>query len=262
VSRFFLGPVPIDPVTRDEALDRIARLVEAGGGGTVFTPNVDHFVLADENRAFREAYAAASLSLIDGMPLLWASRLLGHAVPEKVSGSDLLRPLVLRAARERWRVYLFGAAPGVAERAAARLLEEYPGLEVAGAEGPQVDLGVPRETRMDAVRRIRDSRPHLVLVALGGLKAEIWSREAADSLRPAVVVAVGAALDFLTGAQRRAPSWMSRAGLEWLHRLASDPRRLARRYLLRDPKFAPMVLRLLWETYARRRRADQLPTDS
>jgi N-acetylglucosaminyldiphosphoundecaprenol N-acetyl-beta-D-mannosaminyltransferase len=254
MSRFFLGPVPIDPVTRSEALDRIAGLVAARDGGTVFTPNVDHVVLADEVDAFREAYAAASLSLVDGMPLLWAARLLGHAVPEKVSGSDLLKPLVERAANERWRVYLFGGAPGVAERAAAKLTFEFPGLRIAGADGPQVDLSAPREARMEAVRRIQGSRPDLVLVALGGFKAELWSFEMAEALRPAVLVGVGAALDFVTGAQRRAPAWMSSAGLEWLHRLASDPRRLARRYLLRDPKFAPLVLRLLWDALARGRR--------
>jgi len=254
MSRLFLGPVPIDPVTRAEALDRIAGLVAAGHGGMVFTPNVDHVVLADEIQAFREAYAAASLSLVDGMPLLWACRLLGHPVPEKVSGSDLLRPLVQRAADEGWRVYLFGGAPGVAERAAAKLSFELPGLRIVGAEGPQVDLSAFREARMEAVHNIQAARPHLVLVALGGFKAELWSFEMAEALTPAVLIGVGAALDFVTGAQRRAPAWMSSAGLEWLHRLASDPRRLARRYLLRDPKFAPLVLRLLWETLARGRR--------
>jgi N-acetylglucosaminyldiphosphoundecaprenol N-acetyl-beta-D-mannosaminyltransferase len=245
--------VPIDPVTLGEALDRVARLVEAGDGGTVFTPNVDHVVLADENPAFREAYAASSLSLVDGTPVLWACRLLGHPVPEKVSGADLLRPLAQRAAREGWRAYLFGGAPGVAGRAATRLRVDFPGLAVVGAEGPQVDLSAPPETRLAAVRRIQRARPHVVLVALGGLKAELWTREFAEALKPAVLIAVGAALDFLTGAQRRAPAWMSRAGLEWLHRLASDPRRLAARYLLRDPKFAPLVLRLLWDRRARRR---------
>jgi len=249
MSRFFLGRVPIDPLSRVAALDRIATLVEAGTGGTVFTPNVDHVVLADEDPAFRGAYAATSLSLVDGTPVLWACRLLGCPIPEKVSGSDLVRPLADRAAREGWRVYLFGGAPGVVERAAAVLSLEFPGLQVAGADGPSIDLAAPPATRLDLVRRIRESRPDVVLVALGSPKGELWANEVRDALKPAILIGVGAALDFLTGAQRRAPRWMSNAGLEWLYRLASDPRRLARRYLLRDPKFGPIVLRCLWERW-------------
>jgi len=247
MSRFFLGRVPIDPLTRGEALDRIARLVEEGEGGLVFTPNADHLVLAEELPAFRAAYAAASLSLVDGTPVLWACRLLGFPVPEKVSGSDLLRPLARRAADEGWRVYLFGGAPGVAERAGEILALEFPGLAIAGVDAPAVDLAAAMETREDAIRRIRESRPHVVLVALGSPKGELFAKEARDALKPAVIVGVGAALDFLTGAQKRAPRWMSRAGLEWAYRLASDPRRLARRYLVRDPRFGPIVLRSLLE---------------
>jgi N-acetylglucosaminyldiphosphoundecaprenol N-acetyl-beta-D-mannosaminyltransferase len=251
MSRFFVGCVPIDPVTRVEALDRIASLVEEGAGGTVFTPNVDHVILADEDPAFRQAYAATSLSLVDGMPVVWAARLLGHPTPEKISGSDLVRPLARRAAGEGWRVYLFGGAPGVAERAAALLSIEFPGLQLAGFDAPSIDMNAPSAARLASLERIRESHPDVVLVALGSPKGELWAGEAREILKPAVLIGVGAALDFLTGAQRRAPRWMSRVGLEWLFRLACEPRRLARRYLLRGPRFVPIVLRSLHARWGR-----------
>ena len=234
-------------MTQTEGLERLARLVAARRGGTVFTPNVDHVVLASEDDAFREAYADANLSLIDGMGLVWACRLLGHEIPEKVSGADMVRPLLARAAADGWRVYLFGGAPGVVERARALLSLELPTLNVVGAAAPRIDLASPVAARLEDVRRIRQARPDVVLVALGSPKGERWSQEMRSVLEPAVIVAVGAALDFIAGAQRRAPRWMSNSGLEWLYRLASDPRRLARRYLVRDPKFGPIFLRSLRE---------------
>lgn len=253
MGRFALGHVPIDPLCAEEALDRIAGLVAAGDGGSVFTPNVDHVLLAEDDPAFRDAYAAASLSLVDGMPVLWAARLLGCPVPEKLSGSDLVLPLARRAALEGWRVYLFGAGPGVAERVAALLLQRFPSLQLAGFDSPQVDISAAPASRLAATLAIRDARPQLVLVALGSPKGELWASEARSTLAPAVLVSVGAALDFLVGAQRRAPAWVSSAGLEWLYRLAGNPRRLAGRYLVRGPRFGPLVLRWLWARRGSRR---------
>jgi N-acetylglucosaminyldiphosphoundecaprenol N-acetyl-beta-D-mannosaminyltransferase len=166
----------------------------------VFTPNVDHVLLADEDPRFRAAYEAASLSVVDGMPVLWALRLAGHPVPEKVSGSDLVRPAAGRAADEGWRMFLLGGRPGVAREAAARLRAERPALEIVGAESPMM-------------------------------------HEARDELQSAVIVGIGAGLDFLVGTARRAPPWMSSAGLEWLYRHVHEATRLWRRYLVRGPRF-------------------------
>src|SRR5918994_4549853 len=119
--RVRIGEVAIDAVSFSETLDRIAELVDGRQGGSVFTANVDHVVKAERNDAFRAAYGRASLVLADGKPLVWASRLLGEPLPEKVSGSDLIVPLARRAAERRWRVYLLGGQPEVANEAAARL---------------------------------------------------------------------------------------------------------------------------------------------
>jgi N-acetylglucosaminyldiphosphoundecaprenol N-acetyl-beta-D-mannosaminyltransferase len=241
--RIWLGSVPVDGVTRGEALARLAALVEAGEGGVVFTPNVDHVVLAGEDRRFREAYAACSLSLVDGMPVLWACRLAGLHVPEKLSGSDLVRPVASLASARGWRVYLLGGGAGVAERAADLLRKENPDLEIAGTASPLVDLSLPASRRQAIVDAIRATRPDVVLVALGSPKGEIFADEAREALRPAVIVCVGAGLDFLVGAVRRAPRWMSASGLEWTYRLLQEPRRLWRRYLVRGPRFLPILVR-------------------
>lgn len=249
-GRFVLGGIPIDRVTSAEALDRIASLVEAGRGGAVFTPNVDHVVLASKVPELARAYAAVDLSLADGTPVVWASQLLGAAVPEKVSGSDLLLPLVERAAARGWRTYLLGGAPGVADEAAARLQARFPTLVVAGSDAPRLTLDGEGDESAAALERLAAARPQLVLVALGAPKQELWIHRQRAALAPAVAVGVGAALDFAAGRVRRAPRWISRAGLEWLWRLAREPRRLWRRYLVQDPAFAA----ILWRALRARRR--------
>src|SRR5690606_4562184 len=159
VSRFRIGRVPLDAVTFSGALDRILELARSHRGGTVYTPNVDHVVVAEENEAFRSAYAEVSLSLVDGMPVLWAARMLGFGVPEKVSGSDLFEPLVERAARAQLPIFLVGGRPGVAEQARDRLQARYPGLEVVGTCSPRIDGDGYAEDEDALVEEIRAARP-------------------------------------------------------------------------------------------------------
>lgn len=245
--RIRLGRLPVDAVTFPEALDAIARMIEGATGGAVFTPNVDHVVMADDDERFNQAYQTATLSLADGMPVLWASRLFGEPLPEKISGSDLVMPLMERAEREGWRVYLLGGAPGVGERAAEQLVLRFPRIVVAGTDAPRIDMSAPAAARADVLERVRVARPNLVLVAFGAPKQELWIAESAVTLRPAVLLGVGASIDFIAGAAKRAPAWISDNGLEWLYRLVQEPRRLWKRYLLRDPKFLLIVLRQLRE---------------
>jgi N-acetylglucosaminyldiphosphoundecaprenol N-acetyl-beta-D-mannosaminyltransferase len=254
--RLRLGPVEIDPVTLEQAIGAIERLVARGQGGFVVTPNVDHVVIAERREDFRDAYAAASLSLADGQPIVWSSRLLGDPLPGKVSGSDLVLPLMARAARLGWRVFLLGAGPGVAEIAAERLRREH-GVEVVGTAAPFVTVG-PGEPDPEgdaAAEVIRAARPDLVLVAFGAPKQELWMHRRCAALAPSVLLGVGASLDFVAGRVRRAPRLVSRLGLEWLWRLAREPRRLWRRYLVDDPRF----LRVLWREVRRRRRESRRP---
>ncbi len=247
LSPLQLGQLRVDRVTFEQALDAIEALVHRGTGGLVVTPNVDHVVIAERDLAFRAAYAAADLSLADGMPVVWASRLLGAPVPEKISGSDLIEPLVRRAAERRWRVFLVGAGPGVAEEAATRLARDM-GVNVVGTFAPRIRLDGGADDTAETVRKIREARPDLLLVAFGAPKQEVWSHRYRTELGPVVTVGIGASLDFLAGRIRRAPRWVSRSGLEWLWRLVREPRRLWRRYLVQDPAF----LRIVWRQFCAR----------
>jgi N-acetylglucosaminyldiphosphoundecaprenol N-acetyl-beta-D-mannosaminyltransferase len=239
--RLRIGRLWIDAIGFDDALDAIERLVDRGQGGAVFTPNVDHVVKAESNGAFREAYTGVSLSLADGMPLVWVGRLLGCRLPERVAGSDLLVPLMKRAARRKWRVYLLGGKPGSAETAARVLAEEY-GVITAGWDDCRIAADGTDVDGHDSAARVRAAKPDLILVGLGPPKQELWIHRTAESLRPAVGLGIGAGLDFLAGRHKRAPRWMAKSGLEWAFRLAQEPRRLWRRYLVESPRFAAIVL--------------------
>jgi N-acetylglucosaminyldiphosphoundecaprenol N-acetyl-beta-D-mannosaminyltransferase len=239
----YYGKVWVDALTFQGALDAFEELVRAGRGGRVYTPNIDHVVLAEHDARFAAAYARADLSLADGMPLVALSRLRSVRLPEKVSGSDLVLPLMERAAARGWRVYLLGGVAGVAETAASRLVDRHPALQIVGRDPARVDLRASEAERTAEVARVAAAKPDVVLVALGAPKQEIWIDEVADRLRPAVLIGVGASLDFLAGQAVRAPRWMQQSGLEWLHRLAQDPGRMVQRYLVRDAEFPAILAR-------------------
>lgn len=252
-KRLKLGRIHADHLTFAQALDEIVAAARRGEGGFVVTPNVDHVVLAEDDEELVACYREALLSLVDGMPLLWLSRVLGHPLPEKISGSDLVAPLCARAAEEGLGVYLLGAREGVGARAAERLIAEHPGLKVVGVHSPPLGFEKDPDVLDHTLARVREAHPHLVLVALGCPKQEKFMRAHARHLAPAVLLGIGATLDFLAGEVRRAPAWMSRAGLEWAYRLAQEPTRMAERYLVRDRAIGGIAARMLrapWEERA------------
>ncbi len=241
--RVRFGRVWVDSLTFDEALTAVRSLVETGEGGSIFTPNVDHVIIAEDEPAFRRAYRRASLSLADGVPLVWASRLLRPPLPAKLSGSDMIVPLARLAATHGWGVYLLGGMPGAAAATAARLESQYR-VRIVGIDDTRLTLDMQSIANRTAIARIRSARPALLFVALGAPKQELWIAGAGADLGPVVSMGVGASLDFIAGLSKRAPGWMSRMGLEWVHRLLQDPRRLWRRYLIRGPRF----LGIMWRT--------------
>jgi N-acetylglucosaminyldiphosphoundecaprenol N-acetyl-beta-D-mannosaminyltransferase len=238
--RVHVGALGLDVLSKTQALDAIIHLVRERRGGTVFTPNVDHIVQAEHDPTFRAAYDRTDLSLVDGTPVLWAARLLGTPLPEKLSGSDLFEPLIERAALEGLRVALLGGGPGVGELAAKNLRERLPQLQIVDTLAPRIGLSATDEER-ECVSRLVQAKADLIFVCLGAPKQELFSDRNRQTLAPAVLVGFGAAVDFAAGTMPRAPEWMSKFGLEWAFRLAREPRRLAARYLLRDPEFLKIV---------------------
>jgi N-acetylglucosaminyldiphosphoundecaprenol N-acetyl-beta-D-mannosaminyltransferase len=242
-KRLTIGKVPIDVLTFAQALEAIDALVAARQGGFVFTPNVDHIVTVDEHPEFEAAYQKAALSLADGTPVVWSSRLLEHRLPEKISGSDLVGPLLELAGRRCWRVAFLGAGPGVAEKAAHIAREKWK-TDVVYTDAPMVKLD--DAAQLDGIAtRLNAARADLVLMAFGAPKQELLIHRIAERVKPAVLLGIGASLDFIAGTVKRAPVVMQKAGLEWLYRLGQEPRRLWRRYLVNDPKYLLILARTL-----------------
>lgn len=184
----------------------------------------------------RRIHNAAGLVTPDGMPLVWLARLRGHRGVTRVYGPDLLLAVGERTASKGTRHFFFGGAPGVPERLAERLTARFPGLVVAGTFSPPFHEPDAAEDAV-IVARINEARPDVVWVGFGTPKQERWMAAHRDRLEAPVLLGVGAAFDFHAGLKRQAPVWIQHSGFEWLFRLATEPRRLWKRYLVNNPKF-------------------------
>lgn len=232
-----IDTLTIHDVTFDQTVAAITEWAAERSGGYVCTPNVDYVVRARRDPSFRNAIGGARLRAPDGMWIVYASRIAGRPLSTTVTGR-LLLPAVADAAAvpgRQLRIALFGAGPGIARRAAAVLHESRPGLQIATTISPPNPLVVGSMDDERLVATLTATRPDVIFVALGAPKQEIWMQRHADAMDGAVLVGVGAAFDIVAGRFREAPKWMTRSGLEWLMRLAHEPRRLGRRYLLDDP---------------------------
>lgn len=242
MKRVRLGRIYADSLSFPEALDAVTALVAAGEGGYIVTPNVDHVVQAEHSEEMRAAYRDASLSLVDGQPLIWLSKMMGEPFPEKISGSDFVPRLLHIAARDGWRVFFLGAAEGVGAKAADILKRDEPSLQIT-AHSPSFGFENDPAECAEVLQMIRESKPNLLVMALGCPKQELLMHRWKQELVPAVAIGAGATLDFIAGHIARSPAWISSAGLEWLYRLVHEPRRLAYRYLVRDPE----ILKIAWQ---------------
>lgn len=223
----------VNVVSQDEAVGWIiaeALTVGSDGCSAVVTPNMDHCVRLHTDPRFRRAYRTAFLRIADGMPLVWASRLTRHALPERVTGADLVEPLCAAAAGAGLSIFLLGPSAAVNTAAAAKLAERHPGLRIAGTYAPTYGFIDDAEERARMVDAVNASGCDLLFVALGSPRQEIFVAEHRHELRCGVALGVGAALDFLAGTQQRAPKWTQRLGLEGIYRAVTDPRRLFARY--------------------------------
>ena len=211
------------------------------GKYTIFPANVDSIMLSEKDPFLKKIYNESSLLLADGMPVIWASRILKTPIIEKISGPDFL-PLLLRKVSFLGKsVFILGGEKGVAEMAVQKLSTRISTLKVAGCmQGFFQKKGLENEK---VIEMINSSGASVLVVAFGTPLQEKWIYENLSSLNVRLAVGVGAAIDFISENKKRAPRWMSEAGIEWLHRLFSEPSRLWKRYLLRDARFPFLVLK-------------------
>jgi N-acetylglucosaminyldiphosphoundecaprenol N-acetyl-beta-D-mannosaminyltransferase len=230
--------IRVHAVTMSQTLAWIESAMAARAPRQICTANPEFIMAAQRDPEFRQLLNAADLVLPDGVGLLWASRRLGARLPERVPGSDLIYRLSEQAAAHGWRIFFLGAAEGVAAAAAERLQALYPGLVIAGAYS-----GSPRPDEAAAIiERVRAARPDILLVAYGAPAQDKWIARHREDLGVPVSIGMGGAFDFVAGVARRAPVWLQRLGLEWLHRLWRQPWR-ARRIWTAVVAFPLAVLR-------------------
>lgn len=224
----------IDNITMEEAVDRIDDIVQNEMGQYVVTPNVDHIVRLEKDAEFREIYRQARLILTDGQPLVWISKWLRTPIVEKVSGSDLFPKICERAAYKGYRVFLLGAAEGVAAKAAENLKRKYDGLNIVGVYSPPPGFEKDEREMQNIYDMLNSYKIDILIVGLGSPKQERFVFAARRYLQIPVSLNLGASIDFEAGRIKRAPKWVSRIGGEWLFRLIQDPKRLAKRYFVDD----------------------------
>jgi N-acetylglucosaminyldiphosphoundecaprenol N-acetyl-beta-D-mannosaminyltransferase len=230
-KRFSLGGALIHNISFADAVERILKMAREDKASYVVTPNTDHIVQLQKNTLLQRIYVEADLVVADGMPIVWASYLLGEPLKAKVSGSDLMPELCRRAAEDGLKIFLMGAAPGVARCAADTLTAMYPSLNIVGVESPPVGFDKDETQNRSYVDLIKKSRADIVFVGLGAPKQEIWIYRNHMAVGHGVMLGVGASIDFIAGHIKRAPKFMQKTGTEWIYRLGQEPLRLWRRYL-------------------------------
>ncbi len=229
--------VRVDAVTYENTLDIIRKWIGQQQPHQIATANPEFVMAAQADSQFRQALLNADLCVADGVGLLWAARWLGRRLPERVTGSDLVPLVAQTAVQHGWRLYLLGAAPGVADQAAHRLAQCYPGVRIAG-----VYAGSPAEAEAAAiVQRVAAAVPDVLFVAYGAPAQDLWIARHKDELGVPVMMGVGGAFDHIVGVQKRAPLWVQRIHLEWLWRLVTQPWRWRRQLAL--PRFVWAVWR-------------------
>jgi N-acetylglucosaminyldiphosphoundecaprenol N-acetyl-beta-D-mannosaminyltransferase len=218
------------PWTFQQTLDEVDKLIRKGTPSYFITANLHYAMLTAQDPHLRTVNRAAAFIVADGMPLIWASRWRKKRLPERVTGADLLPGLCQRAAERGYRLFLLGAAPGVAEEAATNLCKRFSGLQIVGIEAPPFHQLSPGEQGR-LVAQVRKAKPDLLFAALGQPKGELWLNENFQVLGVPVCAQIGASLDFAAGRVPRAPRLLQQLGLEWVYRLYREPRRLFLRYV-------------------------------
>lgn len=243
MSRIKFLNTEVDNLTMNEAVQKIEQLILSKKPSYVVTPNVDHIVKLEKDKEFQEVYKEADLILTDGMPLIWISKMKKTPIKEKVSGSDLFPEVCKLAAHKGYKVFLLGAAEGVAARAAENLKEKYKGLNVVGTYSPSYGFEKKEDEIQAIIKMINEVKPDVLAVGLGAPKQEKFLYNYRKQLNVPVSLAIGASIDFEAGNINRAPKWMQHIGLEWFYRLCKEPKRMFKRYLVDDMKIFRLVFK-------------------
>ena len=235
--RIKLLGAPVDALNMKETVNQIEGFLQRGGKSHfIITLNPEYLYRAQFNEELMKLVHEADLVTPDGTGIVWAAKMAGTPVPERVTGIDLMLSLIPKAAEAGWRVFLLGAAPGVAKEAAENLKKQYPSLIIAGTHDGYFK---PHEEE-DIVKEIAAAKPHLLFVALGMPRQEQWIHKHKNKMGVPVAMGVGGSFDVIAGRVERVAPWLQKMNLEWLGRLMKEPQRWRRQLVL--PKFAWLVM--------------------
>lgn len=247
-----IGGTQFHAWTESQVVQHVLNGTAGRAGGWIVTPNIDIMRTCSRDPTAASLVAQATCVVADGMPLVWASRIAGTPLPERVTGSSLIFSISAALAERAGSIYLVGGEPGVADQAAARLMTRFAGLRIAGTQAPAYGFEHDPAAVSEITAGVEMADPDVVFVGLGFPKQERLIAQLRETCPRQWYIGCGAAVPMAAGVVSRAPGWAQRAGMEWLHRLATEPRRLARRYLVDD---MPYVAQLLATTTWRRLRA-------
>lgn len=232
----------IDNLTMEETLQTVEGFILSGRPHQHVVVNVDKMVKADRDPELRRIINDCALINADGMPVVWASRLLGKPLKERVAGVDLFESLMQRSAERGWRVFLLGAREEVVTGVKEKYERKYPGLVVAGARnGYWSDAEEPA-----VVEQIKEAKADLLFVAISSPKKEHFLGRYQEAMQIPFAMGVGGTFDVAVGKVKRAPVWMQKSGLEWFYRFLQEPRRMFRRYFIDDMAFLRLMVREAW----------------
>ena len=224
-------------ITEQRCKQIVMEGLQAGQGGVIVTANLDHLRRYGRDEAYRRIAQHAELCVTDGAPLIWASHLQGTPLPERIAGSDLIWSLSESAAEQKRSIFLLGGNTGTDKKASQILESRYPGLRIAGTACPPIGFEKSQYEREALLDALRKADPDIVYVALGSPKQERFIDSIRHTLPKAWWIGVGISFSFVTGDVKRAPAWMQQRGLEWVHRLSQEPKRLTKRYIVQGIPF-------------------------
>lgn len=235
-NRIAVLNVMIDVVTMKEAVTTVKQFVLQKKPHLIVTPNAEMIMMANKDKQLAHIINKADLVIPDGAGVVWAARYQGNLMPERVAGYDLVQCLLREAVNEKYRIYLFGGAPGVADKARKIAEDRFPGVKIVGTRNGFFN----KQEEAEILNEIKTCQPDILLVALGVPRQEKWLDEYKDELRVPAAIGVGGTFDVMAGLVQRAPLWMQRSNLEWLFRLLSEPKRAIR--MLALPRFVIKVM--------------------
>ncbi|MCX6131214.1 MAG: WecB/TagA/CpsF family glycosyltransferase [Proteobacteria bacterium] len=246
-NRISIGKLIFDALTLEEAAQKVIELSASKPMSMVVTPNADHLCFAEVDGAYSKLVHEAELVTADGMPIVWASRILRRPLPERVTGADLFPAVCKMAAKSGMSVFIMGGLPGEAELAASKISQLNPTLNICGTYCPPFGFEKSEAESQKAIDLVNSTGADILFLGVGSPKQEHWLATNKSKLNCGIGIGIGASIAFIAGTRRRAPLWMQRSGLEWLFRLSQEPLRLSKRYA-KDLQVASIVMRELRAT--------------